>query len=316
MKIFVAGATGAIGKRLIPLLVQFGHSATGTTRSPRKADVLRMMGAVPVVVDALDRNALIEAVKRAEPEVIVHELTAIRPGFNVRKFRDEFAVTTRLRTEGTDNLLAAAHATAVRRFVAQSYAGLPFARVGGPVKTEDDPLDCDPPPALAETLGAIRHLESTVCKDSRTEGVVLRYGALYGPGTSIAIGGALVEQVRKRKFPMVGTGAGIWSFVHVDDAAQATLMAVEAKVTGIFNIVDDDPTPVSQWLPALAQMLEAKEPQHVPAWFARLFVGKLGVIMMTEVRGGTNAKAKQLLGWRPRWTSWRDGFRHGLGNGR
>jgi nucleoside-diphosphate-sugar epimerase len=315
MRIFLAGATGAVGKRLVPLLVQSGHTVIGTTRTIAKVDKIEAMGAIPAVVDALDRNGIIEAVKRGRPDVIIHELTAIPPDLDVRHFRKAFALTNRLRTEGTDYLLDGARAAGVRRFVAQSYAGLPHARVGGPVKTEDDRLDSDPPTALAEMLKAIQHLESAVLHRSEIEGVVLRYGVFYGPGTGIADNGSFVKQVRLRRVPVVGDGGGVWSFIHMDDVARATQAAIESRETGLFNIVDDDPARVSEWLPALADALGAKPPRHLPAWVARLAVGKQLVIMMTQIRGASNLKAKRLLDWRPQWASWRDGFRHGLSDG-
>ena len=309
MKIFLAGATGALGTQLVPLLVSSGHAVVGTTRSPDKADALRAAGAEPVVLDVLDESAVLEAVLRVEPEVVVHQATALSSmGDNPRKFDEEFAATNRLRTEGTDHLLAAARAAGVRRFVAQSYTGWPFAREGGPVKTEGDPLDPDPPEAFRRTLAAIRHLERTVTEAEGIEGIVLRYGGFYGPGTSLAADGAHVEAVRRRKFPVVGSGEGVWSFVHIWDAATATLAAIESGSPGIYNVVDDDPAPVSEWLPALAEAIGAPAPRHVPAWLGRLAGGEPAVVLMTQVRGASNEKAKRELGWRPRYSSWKDGF--------
>jgi 2-alkyl-3-oxoalkanoate reductase len=314
MRIFVAGATGALGCRLVPPLVQGGHQVTGLTRTAGKAAGLRAAGAEPVVADALDRDAVLQAVVAARPEVVVHELTALAQMTDFRKLDEGFALTNRLRTEGTDHLLAAARAAGARRFVAQSFAGWPFARVGGPVKTEDDPLDPDPPAQLRRTLDAIRHLEAAVLGAEGIEGVVLRYGGFYGPGTSAGEGGFMLEDLRRRRFPLMGAGTGVWSFVHIDDAATATVAAVERGAPGIYQIVDDDPAPVAEWLPALAAAIGARPPRRVPAWVARLAGGAHGVVLMTEVRGASNAKARRELGWRPAWPSWRQGFREGLGD--
>lgn len=312
MRVFLAGATGAIGKRLIPLLRQAGHSVTGMTRSPSKADALRDAGAEVAIVDALNAADVASAVKAARPEVIIHELTAIPQAFDVRRFAQQFAQTNRLRVEGTDHLLSAAQSAGVRRFVAQSYAGWTYARTGGPVKNENDPLDPSPPAAFREAFNAIQHLESAVLRANGIEGIVLRYGGFYGPGNALGEGGAIVEQVRHRRFPIVGAGTGIWSFIHIDDAARATVAAVDRGAPGIYNIVDDDPAPVSQWLPALAQSLGAQPPMRLPAWLGRLVIGEHGVIMMTEVRGASNEKAKRALDWRPLWSAWREGFKDGL----
>jgi 2-alkyl-3-oxoalkanoate reductase len=312
MRIFVAGATGALGRRLVPLLVADGHAVTAMTRSAGKAAGLRAAGADPAVADALDRDAVLRAVAAARPEVVVHQLTDLAGTTDLRRFDEGFAATNRLRTEGTDHLLAAARAAGARRFVAQSFAGWPFARVGGPVKTEDDPLDPDPPAELRRTLDAIRHLEAAVLGTEGLEGVVLRYGGFYGPGTSAGAGGYLLDDLRRRRFPVVGGGTGVWSFVHIDDAARATVAAVERGAPGIYQVVDDDPAPVSAWLPALAAAAGARAPRRLPAWVARALAGEHGVVLMTEVRGASNAKAKRELGWRPAYPSWRQGFRSGL----
>jgi 2-alkyl-3-oxoalkanoate reductase len=255
-----------------------------------------------------------EALTRAEPEVVVHELTALAGFTDFRKFDEGFATTNRLRTEGTDHLIAGLREMGVRRLVAQSYAGWPHARIGGPVKTEEDPLDPDPPAALRRTLEAIRHLEDAVLHTDGVQGTVLRYGGFYGPGTSLAEGGIQLEAVRRRRFPLVGAGTGMTSFIHIDDAAAATVAAMERGASGLYNIVDDDPASVAEWLPALAAAIGAKPPRRVPVWMARLFVGEHGVVMMTDVRGASNAKAKRELGWKPMYPSWRDGFRRGLGS--
>ena len=313
MRIFVAGATGALGRRLVPLLVGRGHQVAAMTRTAGKAAGLRAAGAEPVVADALDGEAVLAAVAAARPEVVVHQLTDLAGTTSFRSFDREFAATNRLRIEGTDHLVAAARAAGAGRLVAQSFAGWPFDRVGGPVKSEDDPLDPDPPAELRRTLDAIRHLESAVLGAEGLAGVVLRYGGFYGPGTSAGDGGFMLDDLRRRRFPMVGAGTGVWSFVHIDDAAAATAIAVERGAPGIYQVVDDDPAPVSAWLPALATAVGAPPPRRVPAWVARLLAGEHSVVLMTEVRGASNAKAGRELGWRPAHPSWRQGFRTGLG---
>jgi nucleoside-diphosphate-sugar epimerase len=308
MKILVAGATGAIGKRLVPRLAAAGHDVTGTTRSETRAKQVRELGASPAVLDALDPEQVAHVVAETEPEVIVHQLTAIPPDADFRKIDREFVLTNRLRTEGTDHLLAAGRAVGVRRFVAQSFGGWPFARKGGPVKTESDPLDLFPPDAMRETLDAIRYVERAVTNADWTEGIVLRYGGFYGPGTSFSREGEFAELIRKRKMPVVGDGGGVWSFIHIDDAAEATAIAVERGAPGIYNIVDDEPAPVAEWLPEVADTFGAKPPRHVPRWLGRMLAGEAATMMMTESRGASNAKAKRELGWRPRHSSWRQGF--------
>ena len=307
MRVFVAGATGAMGKQLVPRLLDRGHRVIGMTRSKSKQAALWDIGAEPVVADALDPEQVAQAVADAQPDVIVHELTAIG-GFDMRHFDQTFALTNRLRTEGTDHLLSAGRAVGVKRFVAQSFTSWPYARTGGPIKSEDDPLDPAPAPEMRESLAAIRHVEDAVLGAEWTKGVVLRYGGFYGPGTSMFPGGESFELVRKRKFPVVGDGGGIWSFVHIEDAAEATVAAIERGERGIYNVVDDEPAPVAVWLPALAQAIGAPAPRHVPRWVGRLFAGEAGLVMMTETRGASNAKAKRELGWQPRYASWRDGF--------
>lgn len=300
MRVFVAGATGAIGTRLVPQLVERGHEVIGSSRSPARAEPLRALGAEPVVVDLLDPAAVQAAVAAARPDAIVHQATALSGMSDFRHFDRTFAATNRLRTDGTDALLAAARAAGVRRFVAQSYAGWPYARTDGRVKTEEDTLDPTPVPAMRETLAAIERLEKTVVDAG---GIVLRYGGFYGSPRD-----AQLELVRKRRFPIVGDGEGVWSFVHLDDAAAATVLALERGTPGIYNVVDDEPAPVREWLPALAAALGAKPPRHVPRWLARLVAGEGGVALMTEVRGASNAKAKRELGWVLRYPSWRQGF--------
>jgi nucleoside-diphosphate-sugar epimerase len=300
MRVFVAGATGAIGTRLVPQLVERGHEVIGTSRSREKADTLRAQGAEPVVLDLLDRDAVREAVVAARPEAIVHQASALAGLSDLKHFDRTFAQTNRLRIEGTDALLAAMHEAGVGRFVAQSFAGWPYARKGGPVKTEEDPLDPTPAPAMRETLAAIRHLEQTV---TAAGGIALRYGGFYGSPED-----AQLELVRRRRFPIVGDGGGIWSFVHLEDAAAATVLALERGAPGIYNVVDDEPAAVREWLPALAATIDAKPPRRVPRWLARLVAGESGVVLMTEIRGASNAKAKRELGWSLRYPSWRQGF--------
>ena len=307
MKVFVAGATGAMGKQLVPRLVAAGHRVVGTTRSEAKEGALWDLGATPMVVDAVDPDQVADAVARAQPDVIVHELTSIA-GLDIRHFDRDFAMTNRLRTEGTDHLLSAGRAVGVERFVAQSYTSWPYARTGGAVKREDDPLDPTPAREMRDSMAAIRHLEAAVLGADWTTGIVLRYGGFYGPGTSLTPGGEQFEMVRKRKFPVVGNGAGVWSFVHIADAAEATVAAVEHGKRGIYNVVDDDPAAVAEWLPALARAIGAPTPWRVPRFVGRLLAGESGAVMMTEMRGASNAKAKRELGWEPRHPSWREGF--------
>jgi 2-alkyl-3-oxoalkanoate reductase len=307
MRVFVAGANGAVGKRLVPMLVASGHEVTGTTTSQKGADAVRVMGATPVVVDGLDAAGIGEAVARAEPDAIIHEMTALSGTPDFRHFDRWFALTNRLRTEGTENLLAAAKATGVKRFVAQSFTGWSNSREGSWIKTEGDPLDENPVTDQTETLAAIKFLERAVL-GAPLEGIVVRYGGLYGPGSSET----LAEILRKRMFPVIGNGAGIVSSTHVDDAAGGTVAALERGRRGIYNIVDDDPAPSREFIPAIAEALGAPKPLRIPAWLGRLLAGDVAVTMMTEGRGSSNAKAKRELGWQPIWPSWREGFRHGL----
>jgi len=291
----------------VPRLVTAGHEVHGMTRSEAKQAMLAELGALPVVADALDPEQVAEAVAGAKPDVIVHELTSIG-ALDMRHFDRDFAVTNRLRTEGTDHLLSAGLAVGVRRFVAQSAIYGFYSRTGGAVKTEEDPLDPSPPRESRESLAAVRHLEDAVLGARWTEGIVLRYGAFYGPGTSMAPGEEQFEMVRKRKFPLVGNGGGVWSFIHIADAADATAAAVDHGTRGIYNVVDDDPAPVAEWLPALAQELGAKKPMRVPRFVGRMFAGETGAAFMTEIRGASNAKAKRELAWRPAHPTWRQGF--------
>jgi nucleoside-diphosphate-sugar epimerase len=315
MKVFLAGSTGALGRRLVPLLAARGHDVVAMTRSPANRDLLRHLGAEPVVADGLDRDAVIAAVARAEPHAVVHEMTALAGVTSVKHFDDEFALTNRLRTEGVDILLDAARVAGTRRFVAQSFGNWNYERTGSEPKSEEDPLDPDPPAAMARSLDAIRHLESAVLGDLAIEGIVLRYANLYGPGALIGADGAMVEDVLRRRVPIIGDGAGVWSFVHLDDAARATARALEVAAPGVYNVADDEPAPVSVWLPELASVLEAKPPRRVPVWLGRIAAGDAGVSLFTQIRGASNAKAKCELGWRPRYASWREGFRFGLAAG-
>jgi nucleoside-diphosphate-sugar epimerase len=303
MRVFVTGATGALGRHLIPGLVAAGHEVTATTRTPGKVAALREAGAEAVVVDGLDRDAVIAAVQGAAPEVIMHQMTALAQMRSLRNPDKLFAVTNELRTRGTDNLLAAAARAGTRRVIAQSYVGV-NARSGAPVQTEEDPLDSQPVPSSARTLAALKHVEKTV-PNAAPEGIVLRYGSFYGPGSSEILLGA----VRKRQLPVVGGGTGIWSFIEVTDAAAATLAAVDRGEPGVYNVVDSDPAPVARWLPYLAEVLGAKPPLRVPAWLGRPLAGEFVVAQMTSARGSSNDKARKDLGWEPRYASWREGFR-------
>lgn len=307
MRVLVVGATGVIGRQLVPQLIAAGDQVSATTRSPAKADWLRAAGADPLVVDGLDARAVSDAASMAEPEVIVHEMTAIPARLNMRNFDKSFAGTNALRTVGVDNVLEAATKHGIRRVIVQSYAGWPNARSGGPVKTESDPLDADPPADQRASMAAIQHLERAVTS-APLDGIALRYGSLYGPGAS----DMFVSMLKRRMVPVIGHGAGIWSFLHVTDAASATVAAVHGGPTGVYNIVDDDPAAVAEWLPLVARAVGAPAPLRVPLWLGRLAAGPGGLSMMTQIRGSSNAKAKRDLGWRLEWPSWRHGFVAGL----
>ncbi len=303
MRVFVMGATGALGRYLVPELVAAGHEVTATTRTPGKVVQLREAGAEPVVVDGLDRDAVIAAVRAAAPEVIVHQMTALADMRSLRKPDKLFAATNELRTRGTDNLLSAAAQAGTRRVIAQSNINV-NERSGGPVKTEEDPLDSRPVRSATRAMAAIKHVEKTVPFEA-PEGIVLRYGNFYGPGT----GDFLLDAVRKRQLPLIGGGTGIWSFIEITDAAAATLAAVECGEPGVYNVVDSDPAPVAEWLPYLAKVLGAKPPLRMPAWLGRLLAGDFVVTLMTSARGSSNDKARKDLGWEPRYASWQEGFR-------
>jgi len=305
MRVFVAGGSGVVGRRLVPQLVARGHQVTATTTSVAKLALLAKLGADAVVMDGLDALSVGEAVAAARPDAIVHQMTAIAGQPDMKHMDRWFATTNRLRTEGTDHLLTAAEATGVAHVVAQSYASWNGVREDGWVKSEADPLDLHAGTEAHLVMEAISHVEEVVVKAG---GAVLRYGGLYGPGAT----DDQVELVRRRQFPVVGRGTGYCSWVHLDDAASATVLAVEQQARGVFNIVDDDPAPASEWLPFLAVCAGAKPPMRVPKWLARILVGEVAVTMMTEGRGFSNAKARRELGWVPRYPSWREGFKEGL----
>src|SRR5437764_4758713 len=320
MKIFVAGATGVLGRALVPQLVTRGYEVVGMTRSESKQDLVRSLGARPIVADALDPDAVAQAVASAEPQVVVHELTALSGKLSARDMRHPerssvAIMTNRLRTEGTNHLLAAARAVGARRFLAQSFGAFRWARAGGPVLSEADPVDPNPPAAMRAALVGILHVERAVPSIEWGEGLVLRYGGFYGPGTAISLApdAQLAAPIRKRLFPIIGDGGGVWLHVHIDDAAAATVAAVDYGQPSIYNIVDDEPAPVQEWLPVLASALGAKPPRRIPRWLGRLVAGETATLMMTEARGSTNEKAKRELGWTPRYASWRQGFAQGLG---
>jgi 2-alkyl-3-oxoalkanoate reductase len=319
MKVFVAGATGVLGRALVPQLVERGHEVVGMTRSASKQDLVRSLGARPVMADALDPDAVAQAVASAEPEVIVHELTALSGPMSMRDARhpERFSgaiMTNRLRTEATDHLLAAGRAVGARRFVAQSFGAFRFARAGGPVQTEDDPLEPDSSGAQQPGVEAILYLERAVTTIEWGEGLALRYGGFYGPGTSISLApdAQMAGPIRKRRFPIVGSGNGVWSLIHIEDAAAATAVAVERGRPGIYNIVDDEPAPVSEWMPVYAAALGAPPPRRVPEFLARLLAGKALTAWLTTMRGASNAKAKRELAWTPRHPTWRLGFKQVL----
>jgi nucleoside-diphosphate-sugar epimerase len=300
MRVLVVGASGAIGTRLVPQLIEHGHEVVGTVRSPGNAERVRALGAEPVVLDLLDRRAVRKAVLEAQPEAIAHEATALADATWGRSFDKVFAGTNALRTKGTDALLAAAREAGVRRFVAQSFASYRYVREGGPVKTEDDPLDPTPPANAVESWAAMDDLDRTVTKAG---GIILRYGVFYG-----AANDGLIEPVRKRQYPIVGNGGGLTCWIHLEDAAAATVLALEQDGPAIYNVVDDEPAPVREWLPVVAQALGAKPPRRVPIWLARLLAGEAAVVMGTTARGASNGKAKRELGWTLRYPTWRQGF--------
>jgi nucleoside-diphosphate-sugar epimerase len=312
VKIFFAGATGVLGRRILPLLVKGGHEVTAMTRSEARIEGLRSAGATPVVCDVFDADALRDVVAAAAPQVVLHELTDLPPNIDPRKADEQTAGNDRIRTEGTKNLVAAALAAGASRMVAQSIS-FAYAPTGEPVKKEEDSLYDDAPWPFSRSVEALHALEGAVTQTEGIDGIVLRYGFFYGPGSSYASDGYWADQVRKRRFPIVGNGAGTFSYIHVDDAAAATVAAVQGGQTGIYNIVDDDPAPVREWLPVYAEAVGAKKPRRVPAFIARFVAGQYAVMLATQLRGASNAKAKRELGWTPRYASWRQGFREALG---
>ena len=310
MRVFLAGGTGAVGRRLLPQLVVAGHEVVALCRNRDTAAEVRAAGATPTIADALNRADLIDAVRAARPDALIHQLTGLAgtPG-NLRRFDQEFALTNRLRTEALDTMLQAAREVGAKRFIAQSFCGWPQARSGAWIKSEGDPLEPHPDSSFRQSHEAILHIETTVPRATEFVGIVLRYGVLYGPGTNFAEGGSFVELVKKRRLPLVGEGTGVWSFTHVDDAAGATLAALERGKSGVYNIVDDEPARVSEWLPYLAMSVGAERPRSMPAWLGRLVLGKGGLDWLLQGRGSSNLKAKSQLGWSPRIANWRDGFR-------
>lgn len=313
MKVFLAGSTGVVGRNLVPRLVESGHDVVALVRTPEKGRLVESLGAKPVTADALDSDQLAEVIRRAEPEAIIHQLTALDGVADFKRLDEEFALTNRLRTEATDTMLAAARLVGARRFIVQSFCGWPFAREGGSVKTEEDPLDPDPPAHFHKTLAAIRYLENAVSNASDVDALALRYGILYGPGTAIAKNGPIADLVDKRRMPIVGDGGGIWSFIHIEDVVRVTVSALTRGRPGIYNVVDDEPAAVASWLPYLADALGAPPPLKIPAWLGRLVIGEGGVSMMTRIRGGSNARAKREFAWQPLYPTWRRGFAEGLG---
>jgi nucleoside-diphosphate-sugar epimerase len=309
MKVFLTGGTGAIGRPLVARLLESGHDVVATTRSPEHAAGLREQGAEAVVVDLLDRQAVLDAVRRARPEAVLHQATSLSGRFDLKHFGRFFEQTNRLRTTGTDVLLEAARAAGANRFVAQGYAGWPYRSDGPVLKTEEEPFEQGLPEEMRTTGAAIAHLERAVLGAEGLEGIVLRYGSFYGPGTSLGPDGDIVQAVRRRSMPVVGDGAGVWSFLHVEDGADATVAALERGNSGAFNVVDDEPVTTATFLPELARILGAKPPRHVPAWLAKPLIGEPGLWLMTKVRGVSNEKAKRELGWTPGRATWRVGFR-------
>lgn len=313
MRIFIAGATGLIGRRLVRLLANGDHTVIGTTSSPARAGEITRAGGQPVVLDALNRKAVFAALEATQPEVVIHQLTRLNPAADFKRLDRDFETTNQLRTRAVDYLLAAARQVGAERFLAQSFTGWTNARTGGPAHGEEHPLDPDPAPSARQTLAAIAQLEEAVTSATGITGIVLRYGLFYGPGTAISADGEVVTMVRRRRIPIVGNGGGVWSFVHIDDVAQATVAALASPTAhGRYNVVDDEPARVADWLPYLAQVVGARPPRRVPVWLARPLLGEQGIRMMTEVRGSRNTRARQELGWEPRYPSWRVGFRDEL----
>jgi nucleoside-diphosphate-sugar epimerase len=309
MRVLVAGASGAVGKQLIPQLALRGHEIAGLVRSATGAGCVAARGATPIVADALNRAEVWKAIGDFRPDAVIHQLTALAANLDMRDFDAAFAQTNRLRTEGTDNLLSAAREFGVRRFVAQSFCGSTYARRGGNVKTEDDPLDPHPPAAFQRTFQAIRYLERVTCEARDVAGVCLRYGFFYGPGTSLSKNGSTIDQIRRRRLPVVGHGNAIWSLIHSADAASACVAALESDAMGYYNVVDDEPVAIGKWLPEFARIIGAKPPFRIPAFVARLMLPEHLFVMMTSLRGASNARFKQTFAWQPSFPTWREGFR-------
>lgn len=311
MNVFIAGGTGAIGKRLIPLLINSGYKVTSMTRSPGKRELLQKLGADVVIADGLKREDVRKEVLETQPEVIIHQMTSLAGIKNLKNFDKKFELTNRLRREGTDYLIEAGEEAGTKLFIAQSYAGWNYEPTGSGLKSENDPFDPHPSAKMVKALEAIKYLEDKVLS-SGIKGIILRYAGFYGPGTGISLNSGVVELIKKRKFPIIGKGNGVWSFIHIDDAASATLAALKKGKEGVYNISDDEPAPVSAWLPGLAEILNAKPPFHLPVWLGKLIAGDTVVLLMTNIKGVSNSKAKAELDWQPLYKSWREGFRKGL----
>jgi nucleoside-diphosphate-sugar epimerase len=307
MRVFVAGATGAIGRRLVPQLVEAGHQVTAITRSKERLGELYDLGAEAVVCDVFDAGRLGSVVAQAEPDAVINELTDLPQSLKPRKLEEYYAANNRVRREGTRNLLSAARGAGVRRFLVQG-AAYWYAPTNGPVKTEEDPLYLEAPAPIGPAVETVKEVEEAILSADRLEGVVLRYGMFYGPGTWYARDGDVGRQVSKRRYPMIGDGRGTYSFIHVDDAAAATVAALERARPGVYNVVDDEPASAAEWMPVYAEALGAKRPPRVPAFLARLIAGDALVRWMLELRGASNAKIKRELGWHPQYESWRQGF--------
>jgi 2-alkyl-3-oxoalkanoate reductase len=312
MRVFVAGATGAIGRRLVPQLVEAGHQVTAITRSKEKLGMLYELGSEAVLCDVFDATRLGTVVAQAEPEAVINELTDLPQSLNPRKLTEYYAANNRVRREGTSNLLSAARGAGVRRFLIQG-AAYWYAPTGGAVKTEEAPLYLDAPAPIGPAVKTIKEVEEAVLSADGIEGVVLRYGMFYGPGTWYAKEGDVGRQIRKRRYPMIGHGEGTFSFIHIDDAASATVAALERARPGVYNVVDDEPASAAEWMPLYAEALGAKRPPRVPALLARMIAGDALVTWMLGLRGASNEKIKEELGWRPRYKSWRQGFFENLG---
>jgi len=308
MRIFLAGATGVLGMRLIPRLLERGHKVIGTTTTKDKLSDLKRLGVDPILMDGLDRDSVRSAVSAADPEVVVNEMTALSKVRNYKNFDQEFALTNRLRADGTSHLVAASRQCGVKKIVVQSFAGWPFEQTKAPANSEEAPFERNIPTRMKQSQRAIQAMEETVLSQESPAGVVLRYGYFYGPGTSFDVEGEISKALRKRAFPLIGGGTGVWSLIHVDDAAEATRLAIECAPSGIYNITDDRPSTIGDWLPGLAALLNAKRPMRMPRWVGRFFVGESGLYMMTQARGALNAKAKRVLGWNPAYPDWHSGF--------